>query len=109
MQLRHGVAQAQMHGVQVDLAAQVAQVIGRPAVVPGDDLVAGAVVAQRFAERNVHVQRKRQRQGRRAGPALGERLLVVGGAESLDEAVGGRVGRVARPRDVETPQQLGRN
>ncbi len=46
-------------------------------VVPGDDLVAGAVVAQRFAERDVHVERQRQRAGAGAVPRCCERLRVV--------------------------------
>ena len=46
-------------------------------LLPGDDLVAGAVVAQRFAERDVHVQRQRRRQGGRAVAALRQRLAVV--------------------------------
>ena len=63
---------------QVDLELQRVQVFGGPLVVLGDDLVAGAVVAHRFAERDVHVQRQRRGAARharlaRAAPAPARR------------------------------------
>ena len=107
VQLADGLAGADARHVQVHLAAQVAQVGRAAVVVLGDDLVAGAVVAQRFAERNVHVQRQRQRHGGRAGAALLQRLDVIGLAERLDEAVRRRVRGVARPGHVEFGEQFG--
>ena len=50
-------------GSGIDLGLERAQVIGGALVVAGDDLVAGAVVAHRFAERDVHVHRQRRRGG----------------------------------------------
>jgi hypothetical protein len=66
VQLAHRLAGAQHLGVQFHLAAQVAQVGRGALVVLGDDLVAGAVVAQLLAERDVHVQRQRRGEHRRA-------------------------------------------
>ena len=43
--------------MQADLDGQGIQVLGRLVVVSRDDLVARAVVAQRFAERDVHIDR----------------------------------------------------
>jgi hypothetical protein len=66
-------------------------------VVLGDDLVAGAVVAHRFAERDVHVQRQRRRR-----PPWRRRHAVASACgtrrpEGLDEAVGRGVRGVAGP------------
>ena len=58
-----------------DLATQVPDVLGRAAMILGDDLVAGAVVADRVAERDMHVERQRRR--RALVIASGERLDVV--------------------------------
>ena len=104
VQLRHLVTSAEMLDLQLELAREVAQVFGRLAVVLGDDLVAGAVVAQRLAEGDMHIERERQRH--RAGPALLERLDIVVATKGLDEAVGGRVRGVARPRHIEAPEKL---
>src|SRR6185369_11093323 len=63
-----------------------------------------AVVADRFAEWNVDVDRERcaVRDGSQA-LELGPRL---GGAEAFVEAVGSRVGGIARPRRIESAQQV---
>ncbi len=75
--------------------------VGRDAfALLGRDLVAAAVVADRVAERQVHVQRQRH-----MGGALLEPVPVGGGIEGLDEAVGRRIRRVARAGNVEAPQQ----
>ena len=108
MQLRDHLAQTHVRGVEIDLATQVAQVLRATFMVLGDDLVAGAVVAQRLTERNVHIQRQRHGRSEPLSP-LFECLDVVGRTESLDEAVGSRIGRVTRPWHVITAQQLGSN
>ena len=67
-------------------------------VVLGDDLVAGTVVTKGVAKRQMHINR--QRLADAADVALGEPLLQLGLVERLDEAVRGRVGRVARAAHV---------
>ncbi len=101
VQLAHGLARAQARRGQGHFALQVAQVGGGAAVLFGDDLVAGAVVAQRLAKRDVHIQR--QRRGRGFGPRapVVQRAAVVAGAKGLDKAVRRGEGGVARPGDVE--------
>ncbi len=104
MQLRQFVPageQAPLHG---DLALQVSEVLDSLGMVVRDQLVAGAVVAQRLAKWNVHVQRQRPRRGA-AGAGRG-RHPVVGGAEAGTEAVGRRIRGVARARLVQAPDQL---
>jgi hypothetical protein len=58
--LRNSLPTPQLGHVQIDLLVQQRQVVAPATVVLGDDLVAGAVVADRFAKRDVHVKRKRQ-------------------------------------------------
>ena len=106
MQLADRSAPAQVPDVQVDLAAQQLQVGCTALMVLGDDLVAGAVVAERLAEGDVHVDGQRQRQGRRPAAPLLERKLVVARAECFDEAVGRGIRGIARPGNVKTLQQL---
>ncbi len=82
----------------LDLAADVLDVLGRAPVVLGDDLVARAVVADRVAERDVHVQRQR-----RGGPlvvARGERVDVVLGLDAGVKAISSGVRGVARTEPV---------
>jgi hypothetical protein len=55
VQLHHLAAALQAAGLQLHFFAEVFQVLGRAAMVLGDDLVAGAVVADRVAEGDVHV------------------------------------------------------
>ncbi len=84
--------------------AHVADVFRRASPVRGDDLVACAVVADRVAERQVHVQRERLRGCRVV--AGGQRVDVVGGREAGVEAIGGRVRRVARAEAVVLADQV---
>ena len=107
MQLGHRLSRAKLCPVQVNLAPQVAQVTGRPAVVLGDDLVAGAVITKRFAKRNMHIHRQRQGQHGRTFAALDQGLTIVRSAESFDKTVRSRVGRVAGPGNVKSLQQVG--
>ena len=82
----------------LDLAADVLDVLGAAPVILRDHLVAGAVVADRVAERHVHVQR----QGRRR-PLLVARVQRVDVALRGDpgvKAVGGGVRGVARTEPV---------
>ena len=105
VQLRKPLPAPQFLHVQFDLARQQFQVARGAVVVLGDDLVAGAVVAERVAERDVHVQRQRRRTADdRTFGTLAQRLAVFGGPEGFHEAVGGGVGGVAWPRDVEAAQ-----
>jgi hypothetical protein len=53
--LRYRAVIAEPPGHQTDLPPQVLQVLGRAPVILGDDLVAGAVVADRVAEGQVYV------------------------------------------------------
>jgi hypothetical protein len=95
----------QQVGDGLDLAADVADVFGRAAVILGDHLVARAVVADGVAERHVHVQRKRL-----VGPqaiALLQRIDVVVGGECPGETVRGRVRGVTRPVAVVLADQRG--
>ncbi|MNV79895.1 hypothetical protein D3C71_1734660 [compost metagenome] len=107
MQLADGLAGRAVGQLQIQFSLQIVQVFVGALGVPGDDLVAGAVVAQRFAERNVHIQRQRPRLGRCALAALGQRQGVVLLAKGLDKAVGGGERGIARARHVEALQQLG--
>ena len=105
VQLRHRLATAQHGGVQRHLLRQRVQVFARLVVVLGDDLVAGAVVAHRFAERDVDVQRQRWlATHHRATGALRQRLGVFHRPEGFDEAVGRGVGGVAGPWPIEAAQ-----
>jgi hypothetical protein len=86
VQLRHRRVAFDQRADDRDLAFQVAHVARRAAAVARDDLVARAVVADRVAERQVHVERQRLR-----GPRLVARLQrgdVLRRAESFMEAVG---------------------
>ena len=61
VQLRDRLAGAEVRDVQGDLLVERIEVLGGALVVLGDHLVARAVVAQRLAERDVHVDRQRAR------------------------------------------------
>ncbi len=105
MQLGNDLPLAYMGHMQIDLAAEIAQIFLCAAMVLGDDLVAGAVVAQRLTERNVHIKGQRHRHGLgHPGSALLERLYVIVCAKGLDEPVRRRVRRVARAGNVKTLQ-----
>ena len=90
-----------------DFAADVLDVLGAAAVVLGDDLVARAVVADRVAERHVHVQRQRLRMNRVPLVARMQRVDVMLGLEPVVKAVGGRVGGVAGTEQVVLLHQRG--
>lgn len=107
MQLADVLPDTAMGRMQVDLPTQIAQVDLRPFRVPRDNLVACAVVAQRLAKRDVHIQRQWHRFGRRTHAALLQRKNVFFFAKSLHETVRRRVGGVARPRHIEATQELG--
>ena len=106
VQLADGLALAAMGRVQGHLARQVVQVDGSAIVVARHDLVAGAVVAQRLAERHMHIQR--QRHGSRCGTrfAVFKCQDIVFSTESLHETIGRGERGVSGPRYVEATQQL---
>ena len=108
MELTDHLAGTAMRSVQIHFAAEVAQVQLGAVVVLGDDLVAGAVVAQRLAKRDVHIQRQRQRFGSGAQAALFQRKHIVILAKRLDKPVSGGVGGIAGPWHVKTAQKIGR-
>ena len=85
--------------------SRYARYLRRPPAIARDDLVAGAVVADRAAERQVHVERQRPR-GRRRCAVRSSARTVRRGIERLDEAVGGGVRGVARSGSVEAAQEL---
>ena len=96
------------HGhVQLDLALERLEVFAGTLVVTGDDLVARAVVADRLAKRDVHVQRQRHR-GARGHLLRSPRqcLPVLARAEGVYETIGRRVGGVARAGDIQPGKQL---
>ncbi len=59
VQLAHRAARVHMLRLQRDFAVQHLQVVGCPLPVRSDDLVAGAVVADGVAERDMKIQRQR--------------------------------------------------
>jgi hypothetical protein len=56
VQLDDVVRAVEVLALQVELLGQVLQVLGRAPVILGDDLVAGAVIADGVAERDMEVQ-----------------------------------------------------
>ena len=109
VQLTHHLSYATVRSVQVDLAAQVAQVDLGAVMVFGDDLVAGAVVAQGFAKRDVHVQGQRHGLGQRARTALLQRQHIIFLTEGLHKSVGRWIGRITGPWHVKAAQKIWRN
>jgi hypothetical protein len=98
MQLPDAALAAEQAADQLQFFLQVLDILGRSAMVAGDDLVAAAVVAEAVAERQVNVDRQGQAGG--ADVALGEPLPELRLAERLDEPVGGRIGGIARAARV---------
>jgi hypothetical protein len=112
VQLRHRLRRAQLSRDESDLLSQVGQVGRRAVVVARDHLVARAVVADRLAEGDVHVN------GERAGPAgqctdalrtLSQGLCILIRPVSLDETIRGGIRCVARPLNIQAGQGLARN
>ena len=96
VQLAHGVATrpasfGQLGQVQGQLGLQQGQVLGAARLVARDDFVAGAVVAQLLAIRDVHVDRQRPRRASAGAARHAQGAAVVGLAKGLDEAVCGGV------------------
>ncbi|MNV66051.1 hypothetical protein D3C71_1587850 [compost metagenome] len=106
MQLRHRDARPQFLHMQRDFLRQRIQVTGGALVMPSHHLVTGAVVTDRIAEWDVHVQR--QGLVRRDGTPLLQRLPVILFAEAAVVAVCRGIRGVARPVLVQPGQQLGR-
>jgi PDZ domain-containing secreted protein len=99
MKLGHGMALAEVLDLKLDLATEIAKVLGRPFVVLGDDLV-----AHRFAERNVDVDRQRQCHGP-SRPLL-QRLDVVAFRKRLHEPVSRGVRGIAGTGHIEPLEQF---
>ena len=91
VQLTHHLPMAAVGCVQIDLPSQIAKINLRTVMVLGDDFVARAVVAQRFAKRDVHIQRQGQCLGRRTQLALLQRQGVLVLAKGLNEPVCGGI------------------
>ena len=86
-----------------DLLAEALDILRRLRVAARHDFVARAVVAQRVAERDVHVDRKRLCDA--TDIALGEPMAALGFSESFHEPVRGRIRGIARPADVVSTYQ----
>jgi hypothetical protein len=97
-----GIEQA---ALQFEFAVDMLQIGGGLAVVPGDDLVAGAVKADRVAEGNMDVQGQRARY--RVLVAVGRPLAVIAVGDAAMELGRRRVGGVARPGLVIASDQVG--
>jgi hypothetical protein len=106
MQLRYGYALAQFAHMQLDLGRQGVQIAGGAVVVASHHLVTGAVITDRFTERDVHVER--QRLGRRRRAALLQRLPVLLLAEAAVIPVSRGIRGIAGPVLVQPRQQLRR-
>ena len=98
MQLRDRRGRINEPAHNLDLVCEIADVFFRTAVVLGDDLVAGAVIADGVAERYVQVQR--QRLHCRAGCSREQRVDELLGGEPLGETVGGGIRGIARAEPV---------
>src|SRR5690606_3672288 len=89
------VEQRGLHG---NLTLQVFEVLHRPLGLVGDDLVAGAVVAQAFAERDMDIDRQALGVGR-CVTCPGGSLIIIH-REGLMKLRRGRIGGVARAGPV---------
>lgn len=109
VKLGQALARAQHRHVQVDLFVDSFEVGNGTVVPPGHHLVAGTVVTDRLAKRDVNVNRQRRRSAahrtRATGP-LRQRLKVLLGAKGLDKSICGGIGGVAGARHVQTRQRL---
>lgn len=86
----------------LDLADQARKVRRAAPAILGDHLVAGAVVADVGAERDVHVER----QGVSGLPAVAQGVQLVERADAFVELHGGRIGGVTRAGKVVAPNQV---
>ena len=98
VQLGHAPGLVEQRPLHPDLLLEPLEVLGGTLGVVGDDLVAGAVVAEALAEGDMHVDR--QRLGR-LGPvaALGRGAVVILGEGRMELGRRG-VGGIARPGTV---------
>src|SRR5690606_32363988 len=103
VQVRDGLARPEQAAHQPQLGVERVEVLSGGFLVTRTDLVAGAVVADAPAEGDVEVEAERLV---RAVGAFQDGLPVVGGAESVVEAVRARVRRVARRAAPESLDQL---
>ena len=106
MQLGQLLPFAQMGQEQLDFLFQIAQVLQGACVIAGDDFVARAVVAQRFAKRNMHIQRKRYRMGSCAVLALRQGLDILRLTMGIDETICGRIRGVSGTGHIKTLQKF---
>ncbi len=90
-------------GLHVDLAVQTLQVRRGAATVLGHDLIAGTVVADRVAERQMEIQR----QGASVGVAARSGLAVLGLAEAFVELHRRRIRGIAWAGAVIAADQFG--
>ncbi|MNZ43654.1 hypothetical protein D3C78_612610 [compost metagenome] len=103
MQLLDTLFRVEVAGDQLDFLLQALQVGRGAATVLGDDLVAGAVVADVGAERHMHVQR----QWARGSTAFAQGVEQVERAHFAVQLHGGRVGGVAWPGQIVAADQVG--
>src|SRR4030095_8361615 len=87
-----------------DLPVQAIEIFLGLCLVPRHDLVAGAVVADVAAKREMDVKRQRTLDASRIAP--GDCCPIGIGPEDVDEAVCSRIRRVARSRSIESTDQL---
>ena len=105
MQLVDPPAGIEQLSLQAHLLDQVLHVGISAVLVPGDDLVAAAVITERMAERHMHVNRQRVSLGIVA-VARQRQALVILLAETVVKLHGGRVRGVARPAAVVALDQV---
>jgi hypothetical protein len=98
MQLREFARAVEQGRLHHDFTFEVRQVFDGPMGFPGNDFVAGAVVAKALAERNMDIHR--QRLGHRRQVAVGGRTLIVVDGKRLMKLWCRRVRGIARPGAV---------
>ena len=106
MDLTDHLTHAAVRRVQLNLAVQIAQIDVCTVMVLGNDLVAGAVIAQRLAKRNVNVHRQWQSLANGTLPALlqGQHVFVL--TEGIDKTVGGGIRGVTGSRYIKPGEQF---
>ncbi|MNQ78217.1 hypothetical protein D3C85_931210 [compost metagenome] len=102
VQLLDFLGRVEVAGDQLDFLLQPLQVGQGATTILGDDLVAGAVVANVRAERHMHVERQRA-QGL---AAVAQGMKQVEGADLTVKLHGRRIRGVARPRQVVAADQI---